>query len=268
MKTPAGTLSTTLAANPVLAEGESLRAFETSPGLLSRAWRWLRSYGIGQSSGRRLRVAETVSLGEKRFVAVVEVDGRHFLLAGGPANIALLAHLKEDDDFEDVLKKTMTVPEKQVTLQPEKPTRKPARRAKKPATRSIKNEPAAPGKKTAPVAVAKKQPKVHTNQGSRQEARTERFGGIPGAPRYGTKAFEKWLEHAVPTEEVRTPQGSKVAHTQSQPVAETPNLPSTAPLPPKQTLNEWLQEARNLPEKTPVQPISEPVAQSTVEEYA
>jgi flagellar biogenesis protein FliO len=53
-------------------------------------------------------VAETVSLGEKRFVAVVQVDGRHFLLAGGATNIALLAQLDAKDDFGDVLKKTLT----------------------------------------------------------------------------------------------------------------------------------------------------------------
>ena len=58
-------------------------------------------------------MAETVSLGEKRFVAVVQVDGRHFLLAGGPTNIALLAQLDTKDAFEDVLKKTLTVPGKQ-----------------------------------------------------------------------------------------------------------------------------------------------------------
>jgi flagellar biogenesis protein FliO len=57
-------------------------------------------------------VAETVSLGEKRFVAVVQVDGRHFLVAGGPTNIALLAQLDGKEAFEDVLKKTMTLPGK------------------------------------------------------------------------------------------------------------------------------------------------------------
>ncbi len=59
-------------------------------------------------------MAETVSLGEKRFVAVVQVDGRHFLLAGGPTNIVLLAQLDAKEAFEDVLKKTLTVPAKQV----------------------------------------------------------------------------------------------------------------------------------------------------------
>ena len=55
-------------------------------------------------------MAETVSLGEKRFVAVVQVDGRHFLLAGGPSNIVLLAQLDAKDAFEDVLKNTLTDP--------------------------------------------------------------------------------------------------------------------------------------------------------------
>jgi flagellar biogenesis protein FliO len=69
-------------------------------------------------------VAETVSLGEKRFVAVVQVDGRHFLLAGGPTNIALLAQLDTNEPFEDVLKKTMTVPAKHPAKR--KRTSKPA----------------------------------------------------------------------------------------------------------------------------------------------
>ncbi len=71
-------------------------------------------------------MAETVSLGEKRFVAVVQVDGRHFLLAGGPTNIALLAQLDPNEPFEDVLKKTMTVP----TKQPVKRKRPPKRAGK------------------------------------------------------------------------------------------------------------------------------------------
>jgi flagellar biogenesis protein FliO len=90
----------------------SLRTLRPQTGLLSRLGGWMKTRRLARSSGRRLRVAETVSLGEKRFVAVVQVDGRHFLLAGGPTNIALLAQLDPKDDFEDVLRKTMTVPPK------------------------------------------------------------------------------------------------------------------------------------------------------------
>ena len=100
--------------SPVLAPEASLSTPRSHAGLLSRAWGWLQALSGARSSTRRLRVAETVSLGEKRFVAVVQVDGRHFLLAGGPTNIALLAQLDTKEAFGDVLNKTMTVPRKQV----------------------------------------------------------------------------------------------------------------------------------------------------------
>ncbi len=98
---------------PELEDEVSLRSLRTRTGLLARVWGWIQARQVARSSTRRLRVAETVSLGEKRFVAVVQVDGRHFLLAGGPTNIALLAQLDAKQDFEDVLKKTMTVTGKQ-----------------------------------------------------------------------------------------------------------------------------------------------------------
>jgi flagellar biogenesis protein FliO len=100
---------------PVLADEASLSTLRGHTGLLSRAWEWLRARQVTRSNTRRLRVAETVSLGEKRFVAVVQVDGRHFLLAGGPTNIALLAQLDTQENFGEVLKKTLTTtPSKQV----------------------------------------------------------------------------------------------------------------------------------------------------------
>jgi flagellar biogenesis protein FliO len=98
---------------PVLTDDADLRTLHSQTGLLARLRQWLQARRVERSSDRRLRVAETVSLGEKRFVAVVQVDGRHFLLAGGPTNIALLAQLDPNEPFEDVLKKTMTVPTKQ-----------------------------------------------------------------------------------------------------------------------------------------------------------
>ena len=43
---------------------------------------------------RRLRLSETLSLGDKRFVAIVEVDGSSFLIGGGSAGVALLKQLE------------------------------------------------------------------------------------------------------------------------------------------------------------------------------
>lgn len=45
---------------------------------------------------RRLRLCEMLSLGEKRFVAVVEYGSKTFLLAGTPQNISLLHRLDRD----------------------------------------------------------------------------------------------------------------------------------------------------------------------------
>jgi flagellar biogenesis protein FliO len=55
------------------------------------------------SKSRRLRVCESVSLGEKRFVAVVQFETQQFLIGGGPASVNLLARLGESADFAEVL---------------------------------------------------------------------------------------------------------------------------------------------------------------------
>jgi hypothetical protein len=59
---------------------------------LARAWSWLHSR-CALSATKRLRVSETVSLGEKRFVALVCVEGREFLIGGGSAGVSLLSAL-------------------------------------------------------------------------------------------------------------------------------------------------------------------------------
>lgn len=64
-----------------------------APGMMQQAWSWLhRKYAIGAT--KRLRVAETVSLGEKRFVALVRVENCEFLIGGGASGVSLLTQLK------------------------------------------------------------------------------------------------------------------------------------------------------------------------------
>ncbi len=64
----------------------------TALSALVRGWSWLNAkYKI--SAPKRLRVAETISLGEKRFVALVSVEGREFLIGGGPAGVSLMTQL-------------------------------------------------------------------------------------------------------------------------------------------------------------------------------
>lgn len=71
--------------------------------LLLRAWKWLqRSRSF--SAAKQLRVSDTVSLGEKRFVAVVHVEGRRFLIGGGASGVSLLTPLDTAADCPDVLR--------------------------------------------------------------------------------------------------------------------------------------------------------------------
>jgi Flagellar biosynthesis protein, FliO len=65
---------------------------------------WLQTRRRWQLKSRRLRLCETVSLGEKRFVAIVRVDDQQFLLGGALNSVRMLARLSRPDDFSSVLK--------------------------------------------------------------------------------------------------------------------------------------------------------------------
>jgi len=72
---------------------------------LAGALVWARKH-MGYSPARkRLRVCETVSLGEKRFVAVIEVDGEQFLVGGAASSVATLARLEPSPQFAEVLRR-------------------------------------------------------------------------------------------------------------------------------------------------------------------
>lgn len=60
--------------------------------LLSRALSWLRG---GSVPGKRLRVLETASLGEKRLVAIIQADGGRFLVGCGATGVSLLTRLDQ-----------------------------------------------------------------------------------------------------------------------------------------------------------------------------
>lgn len=64
------------------------------PGAFVRAMSWINRRTL--SNTKQLRVAETVSLGEKRFVAVVHVEGRKFLIGGGASAVSLLTQLGDE----------------------------------------------------------------------------------------------------------------------------------------------------------------------------
>jgi flagellar biogenesis protein FliO len=101
------------------------KTIQNAAGLLSRAWEWIRTRQMARSNTRRLQVTSTVSLGEKRFVAVIQVDGLQFLVGGGASNVALLAQLDKKESFGKVLEETVSVPKKKSLKQTSKPIDKP-----------------------------------------------------------------------------------------------------------------------------------------------
>jgi Flagellar biosynthesis protein, FliO len=54
---------------------------------------WNRLHGIGSRPVRQLRLRESLGLGDRRFVAVVEFEERRFLVGGTSGSIVLLARL-------------------------------------------------------------------------------------------------------------------------------------------------------------------------------
>lgn len=68
-----------------------------APGELWRqmgAW-WKRILRLSHRAPRRLRLAESLPLGERRFVAVIEFEQARFLLGGTSASLVLLARLPD-----------------------------------------------------------------------------------------------------------------------------------------------------------------------------
>jgi flagellar biogenesis protein FliO len=55
---------------------------------------WILS-AVKSRKSRRLRVCETLSLGERRFVAIIEFDRQEFLVGGSGNSLELLARLHE-----------------------------------------------------------------------------------------------------------------------------------------------------------------------------
>lgn len=65
--------------------------------LCIRACKFVQTKGRLQSNPKRLQLAETISLGDRRFVAVVQVDNCRFLIGGGTTSVTLLAKLSAAD---------------------------------------------------------------------------------------------------------------------------------------------------------------------------
>jgi len=56
---------------------------------------WLERKRSLQLSSRRLRVAETISLGEKRTISIITVDGAQYLIGSSSGGVQLLTRLDQ-----------------------------------------------------------------------------------------------------------------------------------------------------------------------------
>ena len=80
-------------------DGESMgKTFRYAAGkILTSLAQGLRSVPrgmVGRRREKRLRLRETLSLGEKRFLAVVEFDQEEFLVGGTGSSLALLTRVQ------------------------------------------------------------------------------------------------------------------------------------------------------------------------------
>jgi flagellar biogenesis protein FliO len=63
---------------------------------LLRGWSFLRKLLVSRTVAKKsLRICETAPLGDKRFVAVIQVDNERFLVGGAPNSVALLSKLAD-----------------------------------------------------------------------------------------------------------------------------------------------------------------------------
>jgi flagellar biogenesis protein FliO len=105
--------SCTLVEEPATAAGSS-RGFITMLRFLAKSalafvisgWSRLQQRVKSQQAKKRLRVCETVSLGEKRFIAVIQVDGEQFLVGGSSSSVSTLAHLEQPHGFPEALRRS------------------------------------------------------------------------------------------------------------------------------------------------------------------
>jgi len=62
---------------------------------LAKTWHWLAALARPWRShpARQLRLCETLALGERRFIAVVQFERQKFLIAGTGSSVAMLTAL-------------------------------------------------------------------------------------------------------------------------------------------------------------------------------
>jgi flagellar biogenesis protein FliO len=74
------------------------------------AVKWLRSHQLARAP-RKLKLLESVPLGEKRFAAVLEYEGQRFLIGGAAQSVQLLTTLQLSPFQNALAVKQTSIPE-------------------------------------------------------------------------------------------------------------------------------------------------------------
>ena len=73
---------------------------------------WRRILLLSRRPRKRLRLCESLPLGERRFVAVVEFDQSRFLVGGTPSSLVLLSRLENTGEAGEAPKNVSAAQEK------------------------------------------------------------------------------------------------------------------------------------------------------------
>ena len=81
-----------------LLESPKVKPAQSLAGILRR---WAEDFLGGARPQRQLRLGETLGLGEKRLLAVVEFEQQRFLIGATATSVALLASLSSEGEHDD-----------------------------------------------------------------------------------------------------------------------------------------------------------------------
>lgn len=105
-----GSAAGPLVKGPLSAFSQTRRALRRIGSLMEAGCKWVVRQQQSRSHARRLRLEETISLGQKRFLALVQIDGQRLLVGGGATEVTLLANLGAAEPFSALLKETAIAP--------------------------------------------------------------------------------------------------------------------------------------------------------------
>lgn len=66
----------------------------------------LRNIQIGRPT-KRLKIRENIALGEKRFLAIVQVDEKEFLVGGSNTTISMLGQMSDSPSFAETFRQQL-----------------------------------------------------------------------------------------------------------------------------------------------------------------